>query len=131
MRTVHAEDDEMQKMAREEKLEVLHPEYGTKPRVYYKNLGRFFKAFVGGSLAGEIQGVTECVADARITLQHGGRTVAETKSDAYGDFRFQGLEENGGAYRIEIADERFEAKAVEFDLKESTYLGTISLVHTR
>ena len=131
MRTVQVEDDEMQKMAREEKLEVLHPEYGTKPRVYYKNLGRFFKAFVGGSLAGDIQGVTECVADARITLQHGGRAVAETKSDAYGDFRFQGLEEGSGAYRIEIADERFDTKAVEFDLKESACLGTISLVHAR
>jgi Fe-S-cluster-containing dehydrogenase component len=127
MRTVLADDAEMQTMVEEEGLEVLHPEYQTRPRVYYKNLDRFFKAFVGGTLAGDIGGVTECVAGARVLLQHDGRTLAETRSDAYGDFKFQGLEENSGAYRIEVADERFDAKRVEFNLKESAYLGTISM----
>jgi len=127
MRTVLADDAEMQTMVEEEGLEVLHPEYNTRPRVYYKNLDRFFKAFVGGTLAGDIGGVTECIADARVLLQHGGRMLAETRSDAYGDFKFRGLEENSGDYRIEVADERFDAKRVEFNLKESAYLGTISL----
>jgi Fe-S-cluster-containing dehydrogenase component len=127
MRTVLADDAEMQAMVKEERLEVLHPEYQTRPRVYYKNLDRFFKAFVGGTLAGDIGGVTECVAGARVFLQEGGRTLAETRSDAYGDFKFQGLEENSGAYRIEVADERFDAKSVQFNLKESAYLGTISM----
>ncbi|MGC2520889.1 MAG: 4Fe-4S dicluster domain-containing protein [Burkholderiales bacterium] len=127
MRTVLADDAEMQTMAEEEGLDVLHPEYKTRPRVYYKNLDRFFKAFVGGTLAGDIGGVTECIAGARVILQHGGRTLAETRSDAYGDFKFQGLEENSGAYRVEVADERFDAKRVEFNLEESAYLGTISL----
>ncbi|MGB7542166.1 MAG: 4Fe-4S dicluster domain-containing protein [Burkholderiales bacterium] len=127
MRTVLADDAEMQTMAEEEGLEVLHPEYKTRPRVYYKNLDRFFKAFVGGTLAGDIGGVTECIAGARVILQHGGRTLAETRSDAYGDFKFQGLEENSGAYRVEVADERFDAKRVEFNLEESAYLGTISM----
>ena len=31
---------EMERMETE-KLELLHPEYGTRPRVYYKNLYRF------------------------------------------------------------------------------------------
>ena len=127
MRTVHADDEEMQRVAGDEKLEVLHPEYHTRPRVYYKNLDRFFKVFIGGSLAGELNGVTECVADARVTLQQGGRTVAETRSDAYGDFKFRGLEQNSGAYRIEITDARFGSRGVEFDLRESAYLGTIFL----
>jgi len=127
MRTVQVEDDEMQNIVREEKLEVLHPEYQTKPRVYYKNLDRFFKAFVGGSLAGGINGVTECVEGARASLHHAGQRIAETRSDPYGDFKFQGLTENSGAYRIEILDERFEPKGVEFDLRVSTHLGTIEL----
>ena len=66
MRTVHVEDDEMQRIVAEEGLEVLHPEYGTRPRVYYRNLDRFYKVFVGGSLAGEIGGVTECIEGARV-----------------------------------------------------------------
>ncbi len=127
LRTVHADDAEMERIVKDEGLEVLHPEYQTKPRVYYKNLDRFFKAFVGGSLAGVIGGVTECVAGARVVLRHGGQKIAETRSDAYGDFKFRRLQENSGAYRIEIADERFDAQAVEFNLKESTCLGTISL----
>jgi len=128
MRTVLADDDEMRDIVQREKLEVLHPEYETRPRVYYKNLDRFLKAFVGGSLAGEVGGVTECIEGARVSLQREGRKIAETRSDPYGDFKFRGLEENSGAYRIEIAEERFAAKSVEFDLKESAYLGTISLI---
>jgi Fe-S-cluster-containing dehydrogenase component len=127
MRTVHVEDDEMQKMVREEGLEVLHPEYHTKPRVYYKNLSRYFKAFVGGSVAGAIGGVTECIEGARVSLHRGGQKVAEARSDPYGDFKFQGLDEGSGRYRIEILDERFEPKRLEFDLGESHYLGTIEL----
>jgi len=128
MRTVLADDDEMRNIVQREKLEVLHPEYETRPRVYYKNLDRFLKAFVAGSLAGEVGGVTECIEGARVSLQREGRKIAETRSDPYGDFKFRGLEENSGAYRIEIAEERFAAKSVEFDLKESAYLGTISLI---
>jgi len=127
MRTLHVDDEEMQRIVRDEGLQVLHPEYNTRPRVYYKNLDRFYKAFIGGSLAGEIDGVEECVAGARLVLKRGTQTVAETKSDAFGDFKFQALEEESGAYRLEIADERFAPKTIGIALGRSTYLGTISL----
>src|SRR3989304_5133361 len=68
MRTVRVGDEEMQRIVKEEGLEVLHPEYGTRPRVYYKNLQRFYKVFVGGTLAGDIDGVTECVEAAAVSL---------------------------------------------------------------
>src|SRR4051812_5482906 len=93
IRTVRADDAEMQKMVEDERLEVLHPEYKTKPRVWYKNLDHWQKVFVGGSLAGEIAGVTECVEGARVTLKRDGRQIATTQSDPYGDFKFPGLEE--------------------------------------
>ena len=127
MRTVHADDEEMRAIVADERLEVLHPEYGTRPRIYYKNLERYSKAFIGGSLAGDIAGVTECVEGARVVLNRDGRQIAETRSDPYGEFKFQGLEEGSGAYQIEIADERFAGKTVRFDLRTSAYLGTISL----
>jgi Fe-S-cluster-containing dehydrogenase component len=127
MRTLHVDDEEMQRIVRDEGLQVLHPEYNTRPRVYYKNLDRFYKAFIGGSLAGEIDGVEECVAGARLVLKRGTQTVAETKSDAFGDFKFQALEEESGAYRLEIADERFAPQTIGIALGRSTYLGTISL----
>jgi len=127
MRTLHVEDTEMQHIAREEGLSVLHPEYGTRPRVYYKNLDRYFKVFVAGSLAGDVGGVTECVEGARVVLERDGAAVAETRSDPYGDFKFGGLDEKSGAYRVRITDERFDAKTVEFGLDGSAYLGTIVL----
>ncbi len=127
IRTVRADDAEMRKIVADEKLEVLHPEYRTRPRVWYKNLDRFYKGFVGGSIAGDIGGVTECVEDAQVVLKRDGRLVAETRSDPYGDFRFHGLDEDGGGYEIEVADARFAKKIVRFELGESTYLGTISL----
>ena len=34
-----------------EKLEVLNPDIDTKPRVFYKNLHRYNKCFIGGSVA--------------------------------------------------------------------------------
>ena len=55
------------------------------------------------------------------------RTIAETRSDPYGDFKFQGLEEGSGRYRVEISAERYADRTVEFDLKASVYLGTIVL----
>ena len=127
MRVLNVEDAEMQRIAREEKLEVLHPEYGTKPRVYYKNLDRWFKAFIGGTLAGEVDSVQECIAGARVTLKRDAATVAETTSDAYGDFKFSSLDEGSGAYRIEIAHERFTTRTVAVELGASTFLGTIAL----
>jgi hypothetical protein len=124
---LHVEDDEMARIVREEGLQVLHPEYGTRPRVHYKNLDRYYKAFVGGTLAGEMDGVEECVEGARLVLRRGAQTLAETTSDAYGDFKFDGLEEGSGRYEVEIADERFAARSVAVELGRSTYLGTIAL----
>ena len=129
MRSLCVEDEQMRAIVREDGLEVLHPEHGTRPRVYYKNLDRWRKAFVGGSLAGRIGGVLECLAGVRVAVAKDGRKLAETVSDAYGDFRIEGLDEQSGRYRIELADARFAAKSLEFELGASTYLGTIELRH--
>lgn len=127
MRTLHVEDAQRDAIVREEGLQVLHPEFGTRPRVFYKNLEQYFGVFVAGSLAGEISGVTECIEGARVTLQRSGATLAETRSDPYGDFRFGGLAEGSGAYDVRIADERFGSKTIVVDLGQSACLGTIVL----
>lgn len=127
MRSVCVEDAEMARIVAEEGLEVPHPEYGTKPRVYYKNLDRWRKAFVGGSVAGNVDGVEECLADIRVDLTKDGRSVGTAVTDTYGDFRIDGLPENSGRYRVEIADKRFGSRVLDVDLGESTYLGTILL----
>ena len=131
MRTLHVEDAEMQRIVREEGLTVLHPEYGTRPRVYYKNFERWSKVFIAGSVAGEICGpmgkLLECIEGARVALEKDGARLGETLSDAYGDFRFSGLDGESGTYRLRIEEARFAPKTLEVALGQSAVLGDIVL----
>ena len=67
MRAIKLEDDEMARMARDESLEVMKPE-PDRPRVYYRNLWRYSKSFIGGSVATEADGVVDCVEGAHVRL---------------------------------------------------------------
>jgi Fe-S-cluster-containing dehydrogenase component len=127
MTSILVEDEEMQRIVREEKLQVLRPELGTKPRVYYKNLDRWTKAFVAGSVAGRIGGVLACVEGAKVTLDKDGHRVAEAVTDPYGDFRFTGLDEGSVAYRVGISDARFAPKSLEVKLGDTVVLNDIVL----
>jgi Fe-S-cluster-containing dehydrogenase component len=127
MRAVCVEDDEMQGMARQQGLETMKPELGTKPRVYYKNLWRYSKCFIGGTISTESKGIVDCVEGASIRLLKDGGVVAEASSDNYGDFKFDKLDENSGAYTIEISAQGMPKKTVEARLGVSVSLGEIRL----
>jgi Fe-S-cluster-containing dehydrogenase component len=127
MRSIKVEDAEMARLVREEGLEVMKPEAGTRPRVYYKNLWRYTKCFIGGSLSAEVDGVVDCVEGASVRLLKGGHLVAETASDNYGDFKFDRLDENSGTYQIEIVAPGRGKKTVEARLGASINLGEIRL----
>jgi Fe-S-cluster-containing dehydrogenase component len=126
MRSIKVEDTEMARLAREEGLEVIKPELGTKPRVYYKNLWRYSKCFIGGSVSVEANGAVDCVEGARVRLTRDGATVAETTTDNYGDFKFDRLDESSGRYVVEIAAQG-RKKTVEAELGASLNLGEIRL----
>ncbi len=127
MRAVKIEDEEIERMAADEGLEVLKPELGTRPRVWYRNLWRYSTAFIGGSVSTEANGVIDCVEGAKVTLSQNGTSVAEIETDNYGDFKFDRLKENSGAYKVEIAANGHAAKTLEVDLTDSVYLGEIRL----
>ncbi len=59
-------------------------------------------AFIGGTLSAETNGVVDCVEGAGVRLIKDGGAVAETTSDNYGDFKFDRLDEDSGAYVVEI-----------------------------
>ena len=120
-------DKEMAKIVKKEQLEVLQPEKGTKPRVYYKNLYRFNKCFIGGSVAVENNGITDCIKDASVKLMHKSEIIAETSSDIFGDFKFDKLDENSGDYTIEISAKGYKSKSINIDLKTSITLDDIYL----
>ncbi len=127
MKAVKLEDGEMARMAADEGLEVIKPELGTKPRVWYRNLWRYSTAFIGGSVSAEAGGVIDCVEGAKVILSKDGGSLAETETDNYGDFKFDRLEENSGDYKVEIAANGHGAKSLDVTLTDSVYLGEIRL----
>lgn len=127
MRAVKLDDAEMARVAQMEGLEVLRPELGTKPRVYYRNLWRYETCFIGGTLSAEAGGVVDCVAGARVRLLKDEAVVAEMTSDAYGDFKFDRLAEGSGRYVVEVAAEGHVVRRVEAELGVSINLGEIRL----
>jgi hypothetical protein len=126
MRAIQVEDADMEKMARDESLEVIKPELGAKPRVYYRNLWRYSKCFIGGSISEEKNGAVDCVESASVQLVKDGVSIAVTTSDNYGDFKFDKLDENSGRYTVQIfASGR--SKSIEATLGASINLGDIRL----
>ena len=126
MKAVKVEDTEMERMAREQGLETIRPELGTRPRVYYRNLWRYSTCFIGGSVSAEQGGVVDCIEGAKVRLVKDGRAVAETTSDNYGDFKFDRLDGNSGAYTVEI-EAGGRKTTVETKLGASVNLGEIRL----
>ncbi|MCM2309794.1 MAG: hypothetical protein NDI84_00195 [Steroidobacteraceae bacterium] len=126
-RTVKVEDDEMQRMRAEEGLEVLAPEFGTRPRLYYRNLHVMTKCFVGGTVVAHVGGVEECAAAATVVLSRDGREVGRTTTDTFGEFKLDGLEPHGRGYRLE-AHAASGRCVLQFDLGDaSRYLGVLTL----
>jgi Fe-S-cluster-containing dehydrogenase component len=126
-RTIKVDDAEMQRIKAEEGLEVLKPELGTKPRVYYKNLHLITHCFVGATVVADIKGVEECAAGAEVLLKKDGREVGRAITDTFGEFKIDRLPPNSGDYRLEV---RSAAGSFGGDFElgpESRYLGVIRL----
>jgi Fe-S-cluster-containing dehydrogenase component len=126
MKAIKVDDEEMTRIARDENLEVLKPEANTKPRVYYRNLWRYSKCFIGGSVATEANGIIDCVEGATVKLIQNNSTIATATTDNYGDFKFDKLDENSGRYTVEVSA-LGRTKTVDVDLGVSISLGEIRL----
>lgn len=126
MRMVYVEDAEMQRVKESERLETWHPEYQTRPRVYYKNLYRYTNCFVAGSVA--LKDVDECADGALVTLRNGSGEVVDTvATNNYGDFKIDNLVEDSGGYSLEVEYSGYGTQELTVDLQDSTNIGTIVL----
>ena len=122
LKAVKVSDQEMVDLTRSEGLETLQPELGTKPRVHYKNLHRYTKLFVGGSVLAERNGVLECVAEATVELSKDKRVHATTTTDVFGEFKFDALEPRSGEYAIRIEHASFREQSVDLSLAEESVI---------
>jgi Fe-S-cluster-containing dehydrogenase component len=105
-----------------EHLEVYEPGYKTAPRIYYKNLSRFTRCFIGGSVATRTdEGREECAAGALVTLlDAAGAAVGECTTDAFGDFKFDALKENSGRFTLRISYSNRAPVTVEVELRQES-----------
>lgn len=127
LKAVSLEEEEIQQMVEAEGLEQLHPEKGTRPNVYYKNLYRFNKEFIAGSAAVQNNDVVDCAHGVVVKLTKGDEVLQECVTDVFGDFRFDGLPQNGGGYTVELQPEDRSFQTIQVDLAKSLNLGTIMI----
>lgn len=131
LRLLHLEESEIHDLVGREKLEVFQSERNTKPRVYYKNLYRYTRCFIAGSVAVRINDKDECAEGATVALLNGkGETVGEGLTDNFGDFKLDNLQENSGAYTLRIGYSGYPGKEVKVELTKSVNVGTIQLQET-
>lgn len=117
----------MAQQVKEQQLEVLKPELGTRPRVYYRNLHRYLADFVGGTVLARVQGRLECVADAQVSLSLNGTVLHDTRTDAFGDFKFDGLTASDGRYQLRIHQPQFGTASAQAPAGRTSVLGEIEL----
>jgi hypothetical protein len=122
----YIEADEMHRLADEQGLEVLGGgAEKARPNVYFRNLYRFRSCFIAGTLARGDDSRSDCVAGATVRLFKDGKTLAKVVSDAFGDFKFDGLTPRSGSYRIDIEYQAASRKSLDVVLEKSRFLGTI------
>jgi len=125
--TMHfREPADMEALVAAQGLQALSPEKETRPRVYYRHLYRYSLCFIGGSVATRIDGREECVEGAEVSLVSGsqGRVALQT-TDAFGDFRFDGLPADSGIYRLRILFDGRETVTGPIELGQSVNVGVI------
>jgi Fe-S-cluster-containing dehydrogenase component len=127
LKAVKVSDEEMAAIKAKEGLRELPTESATKPRVHYKNLHRYTHEFIGGTVIKTVNGVTDCVANAKVKVLSSSSVVGEAVTDAFGEFKIDGLAPDSGRYRVVIEVGGREAKRLEVELKKSTYVGRIDL----
>ncbi len=126
-RSVKVDDGEMKRIIEDEGLEELRPELGTRPRVYYKNLWRRTKCFIGGTVASEMDGVEDCLEGAKVTLSRDGKTVGEGATDGFGEFKIDHLDPDSGTYNVEITADGHAFQTQTVELGQSIYMGEVIL----
>lgn len=129
---VKVSDAVMEQRVKTEALEVLQPQFNAKPRVYYRNLHRYNKCFIGGTVTALVNGVEECAEGSEVTLfrggeLQGGEPLQSVQADVFGEFKFDKLEPNSGSYRVCVKHRDYADAEIETVLDNSVYLGEIKL----
>jgi len=117
-------ESEVSKLLASGKTEVFHPEWKTRPNIYYVHLEKATRNFIGGAIA--YKDTDECAEGAQVVLKGPKGRTLRTRANAFGNFDFDGL--LPGDYSISIEAGGYRPQTLNVDLKTDKYLGVISLV---
>lgn len=96
--------------------------------VWYKNFSRVTTHFLGGTVIGIKDDEEICIEDVQVTLVREERIIATTATDAFGDFKFDGLAGCGEPYHLYFSGADGSNKSeLGINLSGSQYLGDIVL----
>jgi len=130
LRALKVTDEEMAIIRRDERLEVLAPERDTQPRVYYRNLHRYHSNFIGGVVLMEKQGSIDCAANAAAELWQQQVLLQSVQTDAYGEFKFDGLPPHSGTYEVRLRADGASSRTHRIEMRgESIVLQDTVLQH--
>jgi Fe-S-cluster-containing dehydrogenase component len=102
--------------------ELLHPEHGTLPRVYYKGLPNKF--FVAGAVYDPAD--DECLENCTVTLTGTSGAKVSLQTDDFGDFWFERLE--SGKYSLLVEKDGYQARRLDaIDASKDINVGDIEL----
>jgi Fe-S-cluster-containing dehydrogenase component len=123
------DESEVGRAIAEQHLEYYLPQTGTRPHVLYRNLHRFTRCFIAGSVSVRVNNREECGEGAKVALDDSrGSRLAEAVADNYGDFKFENLGPEGGPYKLTVSLEGYESRTIEVLLTDSRNVGVIFLV---
>jgi Fe-S-cluster-containing dehydrogenase component len=93
VRVLKMNDNELKERAAQEGLGVLHPEWETKPRVFYRHIGDVLSHLVVGNICENSDGgrASNLAGIEVVLIDSSERAKRTTKTDHFGDFRFSGL----------------------------------------
>ena len=93
---------------------------GERPSVLYRNLERYTKHFIGGSVIKD----DDCLEGAKVTLEQEGKVLCSATTNGFGDFRFDALDAGSYTVRITFGDEK---KTLSVNIDDAKSLGVIRL----
>jgi phosphatidate phosphatase APP1 len=106
---------------------VRNPEFGTRPRVYYKNLERGHHEFIAGCAVRDHDGITDVVIGAKVRITDTNGAMIDTVTDDFGDFRVDRLPRESGPYEVVVEHEGATATATVERLDRSRFVGRMKL----
>jgi Fe-S-cluster-containing dehydrogenase component len=126
-KAVLIEDSEMAVLAKADGLEHYNAEAEkTRSRLYYKNLYKFNKEFIAGSVTKTAKEGVDTAEGVKVALIKDGSVIAEYYTDCFGDFKFDKLPSNSGKYTVKVFAGEKEIKR-DVELKLSVTVEDIDL----